>query len=91
VLAARWEVAVFRLQLSQRYGALRGIEFDEHAEVPPEPDDHVVCDGCGTVGEWRSAFVKAESWLQSCHDKGVPGLERSRWKPGAREGPDYSR
>ena len=77
--------------LEKRYGALRGIEYDEHAQVPPEDDAEVACESCGVVGEWRSELRKAEEWLQWCHDRGSPGLERSRWKPAAREGPDYHR
>ena len=91
VLAARWEVGVYRLQLSQRYGSLRGLEFDEDADIEPETDDHVSCEACGVVGGWRTSVRHAESWLQYCHDKGSPGLEGSRWKPAALGGSDYCR
>lgn len=87
VLAARWEIAVYKLKLTQRYGDLLGIDYDEHATVEPESDEHVACESCGVVGEWKSVLRKAESWLQQCHDRGKPGLERSRWLP-SREAPD---
>lgn len=89
-LAARWELAVYKLHLTQRYGALYSIDYDEHASIAPDSDDHVACEKCGVVGEWKSVLRKAESWLQWCHDQGKPGLERSRWVR-SREGPEYGR
>jgi hypothetical protein len=81
-LAARWEVATYRMHLVQRFGALRGLKFDEHGEdSKPEPDAHVMCTCCGTVGEFRSVPRNTERWLWTCHSLGLPGLERSDWKP----------
>jgi hypothetical protein len=94
VLAARWEIAVYRLKLLQRYGKLRGLELDEHGregECRHEDDEKVACRRCGAVGAWRTQSRKAETWIQACHDRGSPALEGSTWKPRARDGPDYFR
>jgi len=90
VLAARWEIAVYKLHLTQRYGALRGIQYEEHAHVKRDDDANVACKCCGVVGNWKTVLRRAEEWLQWCHEQGLPGLERSVWRP-PREGPEYHR
>lgn len=78
VLAARWEIATYRLQLVQRYGALRGLKFEEYNHVAlQEQDDDIACGGCGTVGEWRTVARNTEEWIQRCHDVGWKALSRS--------------
>lgn len=87
-LAARWEVATYRRQLAQRYGSLRGIRLDEHAEKSGpdhEADTHVACTCCGEVGAFRTVRRNAVRWFDRCHSVGMPGLHRTlqndpRWK-----------
>lgn len=77
LLAARWEFATYRMHLAQRYGALRGLELDEHGEdsKPENEDDaHVACSCCGTVGEWRTSFVATDRWFRECHQRGIKAL-----------------
>jgi hypothetical protein len=93
ILAARWEIASYKLKLIQRYGALRGMELDEHGREDDHvhDDSEVACSRCGTVGDWRTVLRKSESWIQACHDRGLGALQGSSWKPRARDGPDYFR
>ncbi len=84
-LAARWEIATYRMQLSQRYGALRGIELDEHAEKsgPDHTDDsEIACECCGEVGAYRTIHRNAVAFLERCHAVGRAGLHRTspNWK-----------
>ena len=78
VLAARWEIATYRLQLVQRYGALRRLKVEKYDHVAlQEQDEEVACGGCGTVGDWRSVARNTEDWIQRCHDVGWKALSRS--------------
>ena len=86
-LAARWEYAVFGMQLTQRYGAMRGLTMDEDAPVRPGDDSEVSCPCCGTVGAWKDRSVRADAWIQRCHDAGEPALQGSKWHPGQRGRP----
>jgi hypothetical protein len=77
LLAVRWEFATYRMHLTQRYGALRGLDLDEHGEdsKPENEDDaHIACSCCGTVGSWRTSFVSTDRWFRECHDRGVKAL-----------------
>lgn len=77
-LAARWEVATYRLRLVARYGALYGLKVGKHDHVAlQEEDDDVACGGCGCVGDWRSVPRNSEDWIQRCHDAGWKALSRS--------------
>lgn len=79
-LAARWEIATYRMHLSQRYGVLRGIELDEHAEKSGpdhENDTHVACECCGEVGAFRTIARNAVRYLERCHSVGRAGLHRT--------------
>jgi len=94
ILAARWEIAAYKLKLMQRYGALRGVALDEHGregESGHEDDSEVVCDCCGSVGAWKTVYRKAENWIQEMHDKGCAALVGSEWKPRPRDGPEWAR
>lgn len=86
-LAVRWEIAAYRLQLTQRYGALRGLALDEDADPAPENDSETPCGGCGVVGRWKWARRDTEAWIRSCHDIGHGALQGSSWAPRARAGP----
>ncbi len=84
-LAARWEIATYRMHLSQKYGSLRSIDLDEHAEKsgPDHTNDaDVACACCGEVGAFRTIGRNAVRWLERCHAVGQPGLHRtaSNWK-----------
>lgn len=78
-LAARWEVAAYKLQLQQRYGALRKLPEPEEPEPKKVPvdDADTACGGCGTVGEWHSQVVRADKWAMACHAQGLRALARS--------------
>jgi hypothetical protein len=95
VLAARWEIASYRLHLLQRYGALRGMKLEEHGkeedESGHEDDGHVKCAVCGAVGAWKSVFRRTDRWLAWCHARGSPGLAKSTWKPPPEMGDEYYR
>ena len=85
-LAVAWEFATYRMHLVQRYGVLRGLELDEHAEKskPDNEDDaHVACKCCGTVGKWRTGFRSTESWFDECHRRGAKALHGTAddWVP----------
>lgn len=91
-LAAKWEVASYRLQLQQRFGALRGLPEppEVEPEQPPLDDAETACGGCGTVGQWRSVAVRAEDWTMACRARGLRALARSPaddWGP-ARASPE---
>lgn len=87
-LAARWELATFRLHLMERYGALRGMEIEEHPKDKSvdEDDKDTACESCGLVGQWKWGYRRTQFWMQDCHDRGRPGLAKSNWT--ARDGPD---
>lgn len=85
ILAARWEIATYRMQLLGRYGALRGLGIEEMPRAREDAnDEHTSCEACGTVGEWKWSRRETEEWLQGCHDRGRQGLVRSSW---SRDGP----
>lgn len=86
-LAARWEIATYRLKLLQKYGAIRGMKLEEHGKKHHVHDDDskVRCPHCGAVGAWKTVLRRAEYWLQQCHDRGSPGLVRSVWTPRSYE------
>lgn len=91
-LAARWEIATYKLHLLERYGAFRGMEIESSPRQREEPGDHeTACQRCGTVGDWRWSWRGTEEWLQHCHDRGRAGLRKSSWQPPARDGPNYHR
>jgi hypothetical protein len=85
-LAARWEIACYRLQLSQRYGALRKLKFDEDAPQVPADDSSTKCSRCGSMGHWHWSHRNAERWIQECHALGEPALQGSDWQQ-SRAGP----
>ena len=87
-LAARWEIATYRLHLLERYGAFRGLEMETMPRSKEDPEDHdTACESCGVVGDWKWAHRPTERWLQDCHDAGSPGLLRSSWVPPPEETP----
>lgn len=90
-LAARWEIATYRLHLMERYGALRGMEIEEHPKDKSvdEDDEDVACESCGLVGQWKWGYRRADIWIQDCHDRGLPGLARSEWRPKGDDDPPY--
>ncbi len=81
-LVARWEVATYRTQLTQKMGALRGLKLDEDGKKPHEDvdDSDVACGGCGVVGEWGSKVTRAEEYVFDCHTLGIPALVTGNWK-----------
>lgn len=92
-LAAKWELASYKLQLHQRYGALRKLQEPQEVEPEQAPldDEEMACGGCGTVGEWRSVAVRADQWALACHAKGLRALSRSPaddWGPARASPPD---
>ena len=80
-LAVRWEIAAYRLQLTQRYGALRKLDLDEDAQPLPEDDSKTACGGCGVVGHWKWARCNTETWVRMNHDRGHAALQGSSWTP----------
>lgn len=84
-LAVRWEFATHRMHLLERYGALRGLEIEEHPSKRADEvdDEDTACTKCGLVGDWKWRLRPTEEWLQGCHDRGSAGLRRSPWKPRA--------
>ena len=84
-LAGRWELAVSRLQLTQRYGSLRGVKYDaDDYSAEPDADALTMCEGCGTVGEWKDSIRNTVDWIRYCHDRGKAALRGSRWHPKSR-------
>lgn len=83
-LAARWEIAAYRLQLTQRYGALRKLDLVEDAQPLPEDDAETPCGGCGVVGHWKWARCDTEAWVRTNHERGHAALQGSTWAPRAR-------
>lgn len=81
-LAARWEIAVYKMRLMDRYGALRGLDFSEsdYSYEPPD-DSKTACSHCGTVGKWKSSYRTAYLWIQDMHEAGKQALEGSGWQP----------
>jgi len=81
-LAARWEIATYKLRMTDRYGELRGVSFSEadYTYVPPE-DTKTVCQHCGVQGEWETAYRRAEVFIQDMHIAGHRALEGSSWVP----------
>jgi len=83
-LAARWELAtsIRRTHLTQKYGALRGVEYQrsDYSYEPPD-DSEVACKHCGVVGEWHSVIKRAEIWMQDCHGRGNAAMIGGRWIP----------
>lgn len=78
LLAARWEIATYKAHLSQKYGALRGIELDEGESAAPEKEleaDHgVSCACCGLVGQFEWKNRRAVPWLDRCAARGKRGV-----------------
>lgn len=90
ILAARWEIASYKLKLVQKYGALRGMKLEEHGkegECRHEDDSQVKCVRCGAVGAWKTVVRRAEEWIQWCHERGAPALQGSSWRPRIRGDP----
>lgn len=84
-LAARWELAVTRLQLTQKYGVLRSLDFRaSDYSYEPENDSEIVCESCGAVGEWKSSARNTVEWILYCHDRNKPALRGSKWHRRAR-------
>lgn len=84
-LAARWELATRRQRLVERYGSLRGWEFDdnkdcEEREADRKADHGMVCMSCGAVGRWRDGIRSLRSWIKECHDAGERALIGGAWK-----------
>lgn len=83
-LAARWEIATYRMHLVQRYGSLRGLELDEHGCSKPDNtnDSGVKCGRCGKVGFWKTGFRSTADWFVECHDRGERALHSTapEWK-----------
>ena len=82
VLAARWEIAVYGMRLTARYGLLRGVDFSEgdYSYTPPD-DSKVACSKCGAQGRWETSYRKAEVFIQDMHADGKRALEGSGWVP----------
>lgn len=77
LLAARWEIATYKTHLSQKYGALRGIELDEDGTAPEsalENDHGETCACCGVVGRFEWKRRRAQGWLDKCAAKGKRGI-----------------
>ena len=83
VLVARWEIATYRMHLTQKMGELRGLELEEDDGKPHEEieDSHVSCECCGVVGDWRSKPVRADEYILDCHIAGTPALVTGAWEP----------
>ena len=76
-LAVAWEFATYKMHLVQRYGALRKLELDEHAEKSKsdnEDDAHIACKCCGAVGKWETGFRSTREWFGECHERGIKAL-----------------
>lgn len=83
-LAVRWELATYRMHLTQRYGVLRGLDLDEEGEdltLSTDDDRETPCDNCGVVGEWNNCFRTTSRWVDECHEQGRAAFTRSEWKP----------
>ncbi len=81
VLAARWEVAVHGLRLTQKYGSLYGLQAPHPDSIGRPLDDSNVECSCGIKGHWRTEFRSLASWLDETHWLGRAGLEHNRWTP----------
>lgn len=81
-LAARWEIATYKLRMTDRYGELRGVSFSEadYKYVPPD-DSKACCQHCGVQGEWETAYRRAEVFIQDMHIAGHRAMEGSSWVP----------
>ena len=81
-LAARWEIACFkRVRVSEKYGSFRGVRRKPLKEVVEKRNLDEVCPCCGQRGKWHYVLKWTQQWLLECHDRGVPGLRRSPWRP----------
>lgn len=82
ILAARWEIACYKVRLIEKYGFLRGLEHHESKPVAEVyHDGNVPCKQCGEIGKWETRFVHTESYVNDCHWAGEAGMKRSTWKP----------
>jgi len=81
-LAARWEIATYKMRLTDRYGVLRGVDYSESDYRYETPDDSkVACHRCGTKGEWKTSYRRTEVFIQDMHWEGLKALEGSNWEP----------
>ena len=76
-LAVRWELATYKLRLSEKSGAFRGLKGPSEKELDGKDDENVSCPCCGLVGEWRDRLVDSVEWIIDCSGRGSPGLSRS--------------
>jgi len=76
-LAARWELATYKIRLTEVCGALRGVKKLSTKELDSKDDEEVSCPCCGLVGEWHDKVVPTIDWILDCSVRGSPGLSRS--------------
>lgn len=76
-LLAAWEVATYGARVTERFGALRAIPYDEGGEPPAPQDGETPCHCCGTIGAWKWGFRALRSWLNECARRGLPALDAS--------------
>lgn len=92
ILVARWEVATYRLRLTELCGSLRGfakkLKKKPGDETPVEPVPEP-CVKCGSLDQ-SPARARTEPWIRACHRNGMPGLRRTAaWR--AIDGPTVPR
>lgn len=76
-LMAAWEVATYGARVTERFGALRAIPYDEGGEPPEPQDSETPCHCCGTIGAWSWRFRALRTWLNECARRGVAALDAS--------------
>lgn len=83
-LMARWDRATYKFRLTERCGALRGLEFDAYGQTDtsaPVNDSREPCECCGVVGIWLNRYVRTFDWIQSCQAKNKTAMVRTDWRP----------
>lgn len=83
-LAARWELAIYAVRTSERYGSFRGkLDDDDQAEEYHDQgdDQETPCPSCGVVGEWQWTSWPTTVWVRYWHRKGKRAFEGSKWEP----------
>jgi len=90
-LAARWEIALYGMRVSEMHGCARGIDkpaADALLEGEGEPADRGAesCAACGVVGDWWEWSGSVEEWARLCVEYDVRPWGRP-YRPPAAVGP----